>query len=71
MEYALEKPILEAVLASIPEAVIVVDPDTRIIRNCNAAAERIFGYERGQLVGTLGYTSAPGGGPTFRLTFPA
>ncbi len=43
--------ILDAVLASMGEAVIVVDPNKRTIVHCNAAAERLFGYDRQELIG--------------------
>ncbi len=43
--------ILSAVLGSIGEAVILIDPSGRRIVNCNAAAERIFGYDRRELIG--------------------
>jgi PAS domain S-box-containing protein len=44
--------LLESTFASLAEAVFVIDlgADRRILR-CNAAAERIFGYRRDELVG--------------------
>jgi len=42
---------LNAVLASIGEAVLLIDPSGRKIKNCNAAAEHIFGYNKDELMG--------------------
>lgn len=42
---------LSAVLASIGEAVLLIDPGERTIVNCNEAAEKIFGYEKEELKG--------------------
>jgi PAS domain S-box-containing protein len=43
--------ILNALLASIGEAVIIVDPTARRITNCNQAAEKMFGYSREEMIG--------------------
>jgi PAS domain S-box-containing protein len=40
-----------AILNSIGEAVILVDPDGRIIRNCNTVTEELFGYSKDELIG--------------------
>ncbi len=40
-----------AILDSIGEAVIIVDPAGRIIRNCNAVTEELFGYSKSELLG--------------------
>jgi len=45
------KRLFDAVLASIGEAVLVVDPEGRYITNCNKAAERLFGYSKGEMIG--------------------
>lgn len=47
----LSERILSAVLGSIGEAVLLVDPSGRKIVNCNAAAEQVFGYNREELKG--------------------
>jgi len=41
----------EATIASLDDAVFLVDPVTRLISECNAAATRIFGYSYEELVG--------------------
>ncbi len=41
----------EAVFAGLADAVFLIDPPTRRILLCNAAAERIFGYSRKQMEG--------------------
>ena len=41
----------DAVLASIGEAVLVVDPYGRYITNCNKAAEQLFGYSKEEMLG--------------------
>ncbi|MBX3180702.1 MAG: PAS domain S-box protein [Candidatus Hydrogenedentes bacterium] len=41
----------ERTLESLSEVVIVVDPATRTIQQCNAAAERVFGYCADELIG--------------------
>lgn len=43
--------LLESVLASIGEAVLLVDTSNRRIVQCNPAAERVFGYAAEELVG--------------------
>lgn len=43
--------ILSAVLGSIGDAVLLIDPSGRTIVNCNQAAEQIFGYEKRELIG--------------------
>ena len=48
---ATKERLLDAVLASLGEAVLVIDPPDRTIRRCNAAAERVFGYSGNELVG--------------------
>ena len=45
------KRLFDAVLASIGEAVLVVDPDGRYITNCNKAAEQLFGYSKEEMIG--------------------
>ncbi|MFP4179935.1 MAG: sensor histidine kinase [Spirochaetaceae bacterium] len=45
------KRLLNAVLESIGDAVLVVNPDGRTITNCNKAAEDIFGYSKEEIVG--------------------
>ncbi len=40
-----------AILNSIGEAVIIVDPSGRIIRNCNSVTEDLFGYSKSELIG--------------------
>src|SRR6056297_2858552 len=47
----LSERLLNAVLASIGEAVLLIDPRGRKIINCNDAAERIFGYNKDELLG--------------------
>lgn len=39
------------ILDSIGEAVIIVDPAERVIRNCNTATEELFGYSKSELIG--------------------
>ncbi len=39
------------ILNSIGEAVIIVEPGGRIIRNCNSVTEDLFGYKKGELIG--------------------
>jgi PAS domain S-box-containing protein len=41
----------EAILASLDEAVFLVDPVTRLISECNDATARIFGYSHEELAG--------------------
>ena len=41
----------EVTLASLDDAVFMVDPKTRLISECNAAATIIFGYSREEMVG--------------------
>ena len=45
--------LLEQTFASLQEAVIIVDPSggTRRILDCNAGAEKMFGYSRDELIG--------------------
>jgi len=43
--------LLARTFASLSEAVFVIDPDDRTIVQCNPAAERIFGYAPGELIG--------------------
>jgi PAS domain S-box-containing protein len=40
-----------AILDSIGEAVIVIDPEERTIRNCNTVTEELFGYSKSELIG--------------------
>ena len=42
--------LLMKTLATMPEAVFIIGPDTEIL-DCNAAASRIFGYSRHEMVG--------------------
>lgn len=39
------------ILDSIGEAVIIIEPGGRIIRNCNAVTEDLFGYKKSELIG--------------------
>ncbi|MDZ7758590.1 PAS domain S-box protein [Rhodohalobacter sp.] len=39
------------ILDSIGEAVVIVDPSGRIIRNCNSVTEVLFGYSKSELIG--------------------
>jgi PAS domain S-box-containing protein/putative nucleotidyltransferase with HDIG domain len=41
----------QAILASLDDAVFLVDPATRLIIECNHAAARIFGYSHEEMVG--------------------
>jgi PAS domain S-box-containing protein/putative nucleotidyltransferase with HDIG domain len=41
----------QAILASLDDAVFLVDPATRLIIECNDAATRIFGYSHEEIVG--------------------
>jgi PAS domain S-box-containing protein len=43
--------LIKALLRSVGEAVIIVDPAKRTILECNPAAESMFGYEREELLG--------------------
>lgn len=43
--------LFDALLQNIEDAAFVVEPDTRRIRSCNPATERIFGYSADELVG--------------------
>ncbi len=43
--------LLEKTLASLTEAVLVVDPSDRSIIACNPAVEEVFGYSAGEIVG--------------------
>lgn len=43
--------LLEKVLSSLNEAVLVVDPRTRIIKDCNRTTEEMFGYSRADFIG--------------------
>ncbi|NGP75348.1 PAS domain S-box protein [Balneolaceae bacterium YR4-1] len=43
--------LLNNVFESLEESVILVEPNTRIIRDCNKAAEKIFGYKKDELIG--------------------
>lgn len=45
------KKLLEKTFASLDEVVLVVDPATRLIKSCNPAAERVFGYGAKELIG--------------------
>ena len=40
-----------AILDSIGEAVIIVEPAERVIRNCNTATKELFGYSKSELIG--------------------
>jgi len=42
---------LEAIFANLQEAILVVEPATRLIKNCNIAVSGVFGYSREELVG--------------------
>ena len=43
--------LLSNMFNSLEESVILVDPDDRTIIDCNAATERLFGYEKEELIG--------------------
>ncbi|MEW6668168.1 MAG: PAS domain S-box protein [Thermodesulfobacteriota bacterium] len=43
--------LLETILSGLDEVVLLVDPNTRTIRYCNEAIERVFGYTRSEAVG--------------------
>lgn len=43
--------LLEKVLASLNEAVFVINPETREILDCNSTAEKMFGYARKEMLG--------------------
>ncbi len=43
--------LLEKTFASLEDAVLVVDPNTRKTQACNLAVERIFGYTREEIIG--------------------
>jgi PAS domain S-box-containing protein len=43
--------LLKKTLSSLNEAVFIVDPETRIIHECNETAEKIFGYTRQEMIG--------------------
>jgi PAS domain S-box-containing protein len=42
---------LEAILANLDAAVFLVDPDSRVIRECRGRVKDIFGYEPSELIG--------------------
>ena len=43
--------LLENVYASLEEAVFVVNAQSRVIVSCNDAAERVFGFEKNEMIG--------------------
>jgi len=43
--------LLEKTLSTLSDAVFLIDPGKRTISYCNAAAERLFGYRKDELVG--------------------
>ncbi|MGE5682274.1 MAG: ATP-binding protein [Bacillota bacterium] len=45
--------LLEALYSSVNEAIFFVNPETLKIENCNRAAEKIFGYTKEEMIGTL------------------
>lgn len=45
------KRLLEKILNSLKESVILVEPDTRVIRDCNQATVELFGYSKDELIG--------------------
>lgn len=47
----LTRQVLEGTLESVAEAVLVIDPESRIIMDCNRATEDLLGYARSELVG--------------------
>lgn len=50
-EHERTRNMLESVYASLDEAVLVVDPHSRKILSCNAAAERCFGFDKHEMIG--------------------
>lgn len=52
--------ILRNILACLDEAVFVVDPASDRILDCNATAERLFGYEREEILGSASSALLPG-----------
>jgi len=45
------KTFLEMTLSSLADVVFVVDPNTRIITDCNASVKKIFGYSQEEVIG--------------------
>jgi PAS domain S-box-containing protein len=45
------KAYLERIIASLDEALFIIDPHTRLITMCNPAVEKIFGYKPHELTG--------------------
>ena len=43
--------LLQTVLSNLDEAVLLVNPETRLIEECNKTTETIFGYPRKELIG--------------------
>ena len=43
--------LLGVILSSLGEAVLLINPENRTIVECNPAAEKLFGYKRGELLG--------------------
>lgn len=52
-EYELSesKRLLEKTLNNLNESVILVEPETRVILECNKATEKLFGYSKEELIG--------------------
>ncbi len=48
--FKIQEEMNNVILDSIGEAVIIVDPDGRIIRNCNTVTEKLFGYSKSELI---------------------
>lgn len=48
--FKLQEEMNNVILDSIGEAVIIVDPDGRIIKNCNTVTEELFGYSKSELI---------------------
>lgn len=46
-----EEDILRAVCASLDEAILVIDPDTRSVVHCNPVVSQVFGYDPKELQG--------------------
>jgi PAS domain S-box-containing protein len=50
-EYIDQQKLIGKLLHGLSDAVFIVDGESRVIRDCNSAAERIFGWSREELIG--------------------